>query len=164
MGISAADIYWDAVCYPEIPYLFLFRPISSYPVLSLPISSYSALSLPIPSHLASNYDALFNILIPKLLWREAPQPLEDTVEIRDIVKATFIGYVGNAVGRLVNKQSRHGTHADIVQTIDKVTTRAYLDKARERRGAHVDQRSHILERYMLVVVLLKVLHNELHTS
>ena len=30
MGISAGDIYPVAVCYPEISYLFLFSPISSY--------------------------------------------------------------------------------------------------------------------------------------
>ena len=37
MGISAADIYTVATCYP---YFFLFLPISSYLFLSLPISSY----------------------------------------------------------------------------------------------------------------------------
>ena len=30
MGISAGDIYPWAVCYPEIPYLFLSLPIPSY--------------------------------------------------------------------------------------------------------------------------------------
>ena len=37
MGLSAADIYWVAVCYP---YFFLSLPIYSYLFLSHPIDPY----------------------------------------------------------------------------------------------------------------------------
>ncbi len=52
MGISAADIYPVATCYP---YFFLFLPISSYSFLSLPIQSY----LFLPPH---NYLLILQII------------------------------------------------------------------------------------------------------
>ena len=50
-----------------------------------------------------NDDALLNKLLPKLLGSETPESLKDTIEIRDIIKATFVGYIGNRVSGFIYK-------------------------------------------------------------
>ena len=109
-------------------------------------------------------DALLYKLLSKLLGSETSESLKDTVEIRDIIKATFIGYIGNRVSGFIYKQSRHGTHSYLIETVDKVAACAYLDKAAERRGTHIDQTCHIGECYTFGIVLMQILHNEFHTA
>ena len=106
---------------------------------------------------------LFMVIIPELLGGAVFLPLEQAVEVREVVEAAIIAYFSNGLGG-IHKHTGGIAKTDVDDVVGKSLARAHTEETTEGHGSHPHQVRQLTEPYLFLEVCTDVALNPLHAT
>ena len=110
-----------------------------------------------------NYNVFLVIILPELRRCTPFTFLENTVEIRDIVKTTMIANLYNCHST-ISKQSGSMTKTYINDVFGNTLVGAKFEESTECRGCHRHETGKRLQPYLLTIVCVDIFFHFLHPA